>query len=123
MKNTTPLLIPLLSFLMSSCAMYKQEFDCPPPQGIPCTSETDLEAMIIEIDSGADLFLPLSEEGKLFCSKRHITPAERVCAALDRKVWVCRQFTKDGYSVQSHYIYQTISPIRQDSVNNENFSE
>ncbi|MFI5342790.1 MAG: hypothetical protein ACHQUC_01070 [Chlamydiales bacterium] len=100
------LLIPLLS-LISSCAMYKQEFDCPPPQGVPCTSETDLEAMIMETDQGADLFLPY-ENDKLFCSKQNSTPVERVCATLGRKVWVCDQLTQDGY-IQGHYIYQTNS--------------
>jgi hypothetical protein len=37
--------------------MYKKDFDCPPGEGIPCTSVTTLEKMIVESPCGPDIFL------------------------------------------------------------------
>jgi len=112
MRKHSLLLIPIISFLISSCSIYKQEFDCEPPIGVPCTSETDLEAMIVETNKGPDLFLPVEkEEYKLPCTKRTKIPTERIAASLSRKVWFCNQSSEEGYHVQGHYIYQAVSPI------------
>ena len=48
--------ICLLVFL-TSCCMYKRDFDCPPAKGIPCTPVTTLERMIVESPCGPDEFL------------------------------------------------------------------
>lgn len=37
--------------------MYKKDFDCPPGNGIPCTSVSKLESMIVETQCGEDTFL------------------------------------------------------------------
>ena len=98
-------IIASLSLLfLTSCTIYKQEFECPPPQGVPCTSETDLESMVVETDCGPDIFLPVNRDD---CScHKNMSPAERVCTALGRKVWICHQLTEDGCRIQGHYIYQ-----------------
>lgn len=94
--------LSLLSF--TSCAIYQQEFDCPPPCGVPCTSETDLESMIVETTKGPDLFVPRDQECHCSCRKCKEVPAA-IC--LNRKVWICQQLTEDGCAIQGHYIYQT----------------
>lgn len=50
-------LIVSISLLFSSCSIYRQKFDSPPDQGVPCTSVSDLEQMIVETQNGPDLFL------------------------------------------------------------------
>lgn len=102
------ILLFLQLLLLASCSMYKQEFDCRTPLGVPCTSETDLEAMIIETKQGPDLFL--SPEN---CSIKKC-PAERFSSTLQRKVWVCDQTSEKGSYIQGHYIYQTSLPFIED---------
>ena len=105
------LLLPLLIFL-NACAMYKQEFDCSVPQGVPCTSETDLESMIIETSQGPDLFLPMqADDCNLPCHKQKEDPAQRISSTLGRKVWMCDQAPEEGGYIQGHYIYQTSLPL------------
>ena len=53
------LIIPLIC---ASCTIYRQQFDCPPDPGVPCTSVTDLEQMIVETNQGPDLFLGINPE-------------------------------------------------------------
>lgn len=98
------LLIGLLSlFSFNSCAIYQQEFDSKPPSGVPGTSETDLENMIIETGSGPDLFIPRDQENP--CSYRKCK--EGTMPPLNCKVWVCSHLAEDGCAIQGHYIYQT----------------
>ena len=94
---------------LTSCAIYQQEFDCPPPSGVSCTSVTDLESMIVETDKGPDLFLPLYKRCDLEpacpCRKYQNAPVQRIYSALHRKVWICPHCTEEGGAVQGHYIY------------------
>jgi hypothetical protein len=46
-----------LSILLTSCSLYKQEFDCPPGEGIPCVPVTTIEKMMVETEAGPDLCL------------------------------------------------------------------
>lgn len=109
--RSTLFLLPLL-LCLNACAMYKQEFDCPVPQGVPCTSETDLEAMIIETSQGPDIFLPpQTDESGLPCHKSKECPAQRLASTLGRKVWMCNQTLEEGGYIQGHYIYQTTLPL------------
>lgn len=55
-------LLLLLPLILHSCAIYKRNFDCPPDMGIPCTSVSDLEQMILETADGPDLFLGIDTE-------------------------------------------------------------
>ncbi len=61
MKIRTLLLC--LPLLFTSCAIYRQKFDCPPDPGVPCTSVSDLERMIIETESGPDIFVGEDTQG------------------------------------------------------------
>jgi len=90
--------------------MYKQDFECPIPKGVPCTSETDLEAMIVETNQGADLFIPVIKKECTCRSKKKISCSENNVLPLIRKVWICQQATDDDY-IQGHYIYQALAPI------------
>lgn len=47
----------LLMGMLTSCCMYKRDFDSCPTPGIPCTSVSTLEEMIVESPCGPDLFL------------------------------------------------------------------
>jgi len=53
-------LILCLPLMLTSCAIYRQKFDCPPDQGVPCTSVSDLEQMIVETEIGPDVFLGIN---------------------------------------------------------------
>jgi hypothetical protein len=46
-----------LTILLCSCSSYRKNFDCPPGCGIPCTSVSTLEKMIVESPCGQDVFL------------------------------------------------------------------
>jgi conjugal transfer pilus assembly protein TraV len=95
-------------FSFTSCAIYQQEFDCPPPCGVPCTSETDLESMIIETNKGPDIFVPGDKDCSCSCRKcKDATPS----TSLNRRVWICHDLTEDEYGAQGHYIYQTAQNI------------
>lgn len=115
MKKNFVVFLPIFVSLITSCAVYKQEFDCKVPCGVPCTSETDLEAMIVETADGADLFLPKEKEScQLPCVKRKNAPVERISQSLNRKIWLCNQSSESGYYIQGHYIYQSLSPVIED---------
>jgi len=86
-------LIICLPLLLSSCAIYRQKFDCPPDPGVPCTSVTDLEQMIIETDSGPDIFVSNSSQG---CR------GAQICRK--NKVWIAGYKTCDGCWIPGHYI-------------------
>lgn len=97
-----PILFLIFCLLLTSCAIYNQEFDSPPPVGVPCTSVTDLESMVVETDKGPDLFIPIEKEVNSIskCPSSH-----EESARLNRKVWICHQQTEEGCEVQGHYIY------------------
>lgn len=88
LKTFLLLSIPLF---FSACAIYESDFDCPPDIGVPCTSSSDIESMIIEMEKGPDIFVgyDLSYETTLTSSPR--------------KIWVCTYQTKDGQRVEGHY--------------------
>lgn len=51
-------IVAILGLGFASCSqVYEQTFDCPPAKGVPCTSVTDLEAMIVETKTGPDVFI------------------------------------------------------------------
>ena len=103
------ILFGFLSLLsLTSCAIYQQEFDCPPPCGVPCTSETDLESRVVETNKGPDLFVSIDKES--YCPCRKCKESMRFCSALNRKVWICHHLTEDGCSFQGHYVYQAQDP-------------
>jgi hypothetical protein len=88
MKFPYLLLIPLL--LLPSCAIYRRQFDCPPDQGVPCTSVTDLEQMIVETEKGPDIFLS--------------NPPDPCTSCACKKIWINAYNTPDGCWIPGHYI-------------------
>jgi conjugal transfer pilus assembly protein TraV len=73
--------------ILSSCSIYNEHFDCEPPCGVPCTSVTDIESMIMETDKGPDvLVVPEKEEESccMLCKRK-----KTVSCTSKRKVWMC----------------------------------
>jgi conjugal transfer pilus assembly protein TraV len=94
-----------LSLWLSSCSVYNQQFDCPPPSGIPCTSVTEIESMIVETDKGPDLIIkPEVEEDHCFwCgSPKSGLASLSKTSPCNRKVWICSQ-RKEGCSLKGYY--------------------
>lgn len=89
MKIIFPLIC--LSLLLSSCAIYHQQFDCPPEPGVPCTAVTDLEQMIIETDTGPDIFVGSTSQGYT-----------QVCRK--KRVWIAGQRNCNGCWIPGHYL-------------------
>ncbi|PJD94538.1 MAG: hypothetical protein CK425_11195 [Parachlamydia sp.] len=58
----------LMLCLSTSCQSYRTVFDCPPGEGVPCTSVTQIEKMIIESDEGPDIFV--REKMSPYCAKK-----------------------------------------------------
>lgn len=114
MINKRPILHLLsactIAMVFSSCSIYQQHFDCPPPEGIPCASVTEIESMIVETDKGPDIILiPEIEEDKgcFWCKKKDSINSYSK-QALKRRVWICKQQTQDeGYLEKGHYLTQT----------------
>lgn len=81
----------LICSLLSSCSIYKQQFDCPPPKGIPCTSVTEIESMIVETEQGADLLVVPAvkqEKGCFWCGKKDVDAPP---SFQKRQIWICPQ--------------------------------
>jgi hypothetical protein len=89
---------------LTSCQIYQSDFDCPPSIGVPCTSVSDIQKMILETpDGGPDIF---SED---FPSE-FTSPCER-CPIHNKKgiqakkrIWV-NDTTSENTAVQGHFIY------------------
>lgn len=94
------LILSLLLGSLNSCQVYRAQFDCPPGIGVPCTSVTDIEKMIIETPDGSpDIFLSYLPSSKPQCVK--IGTAH----ALERKVWIAEKVDPRGRVIAGHYIY------------------
>lgn len=70
--------------------MYKRDFDCKPAEGVPCTSVTTLEKMIVETPCGPDVFLScvpkLVDVQKNPCCRR--TENKVPEAPFQRRIWI-----------------------------------
>ena len=44
-------------FLLASCGVYKNQFDCPPGKGIGCASVGEVLDLIVEKEEGEDVFV------------------------------------------------------------------
>lgn len=86
--------------LLSSCQVYRGQFDCPPGEGVPCTSVTQIESMIVETPHDApDIFLSYLPSRKARCVKAGSGPT------LERKVWIAEKVDASGRLIAGHYIY------------------
>lgn len=88
----------IVALLFCSCQMYRANFDCPPGKGIPCTSVTDIESMIIETPKGPDV-LAGKETGTWKKMVPQLPPGEV------RKVWLADTDTDCGCHIEGHYLY------------------
>lgn len=96
--KTRSLLFSLLA-LLSSCSLYQKQFDCPPKQGVTCTSVTTLEKMIVEAPSGEDVFLgcvpklvEMHNNKACKCTENRISDAP-----FQRRVWIASKEGKPTY--------------------------
>lgn len=107
------LLYSSVSCLLCSCSIYKQQFDCPPPAGIPCASVTEIESMIVETEKGADLILKPEVEANNHCfwcgtQKTGCSfPSKK--SKCNRKIWICSQ-KKEGCLIKGHYFQNSDTP-------------
>lgn len=85
--------------------MYQQEFDCPIPQGISCTSVTDLESLIVETNRGPDvLVIPNQASNNCKYLNKKNASTEKVEKP---RVWICQELINDDCERQGHYLYIT----------------
>jgi hypothetical protein len=91
-----------LLLLLTSCSMYRKEFDCCPAEGVPCTPVTTLEKMIVESPCGPDIFLrvepklvDIKEQPACACAKK-----QEPRSPLQRRIWISPN--QDG---QACYLY------------------
>lgn len=92
--------------IFSSCQVYNSEFDCPPCRGVPCTSVSDIQKMIVETpEGGPDIFLakPLNS-----CSnsrpRYHGSERKRNKGIERQRIWV-EHSESETATVQGHFIY------------------
>lgn len=107
-KSLTYVFLGIFSILISSCSVYKQQFDCPPPEGISCASVTEIESMIVETEKGPDLLvIPESNEDhhSFWCIQKTHTVSSRSSktSRCHRRVWLCSQI-KEGDWIKGHYL-------------------
>lgn len=91
----------LLGFgFLTSCSIYQRNFDCPPGEGVACTSVTTLEKMIVESPCGDDAFVgcapKLVNASSSFSCKDCKEQSEE---PFQRRIWIAN---KDG---RPFYIY------------------
>ncbi len=97
----------ILSFL-TSCQVYKSDFDCPPCKGVPCTSVSDIQKMIVETpDGGPDIFLDvLPSEFASFCPGKNCQKPGRCSNSkpMRKRIWV-NEDRSDKTTTQGYFIY------------------
>lgn len=94
----------LICASLTSCQVYRTTFDCPPCRGVPCTSVSDIQRMIIETpDGGPDIF------SEVLPSECHANQCRnQVCTStkMKKRIWVDSS-ENETTAVQGHYIYFT----------------
>jgi len=89
------LLFPLVA---ASCQMYRTQFDCPPGVGIPCTSVSDIESMIVEKKPW--------EEGPDYIARCQMPKRLPTCIdAQVIRVWIPQSEDESGCIIEGHYMY------------------
>lgn len=83
--------IALASLLfLTSCQVYRSDFDYCPGRGVSCKSVTEIEKMVIETEKGPDLFVSF-DEGK--------------ARNVQRRVWIEGRRSECGEFTEGHYLY------------------
>lgn len=78
--------------------MYKSHFDSPPGEGIPCTSVTGIESMIIENEIGSDVLA-----GAQTGTWKNLVPPRP--PGQPYKIWMADVDSDCGCHIDSHFIY------------------
>lgn len=93
------ILFVLIGVFLTSCQVYKSDFDCPPCRGVPCRSVSEIESMIVETpEGGPDLFFEKPKQ-TISISKRS---KNRIISG--QRIWVENSECNNS-SVEGHYIY------------------
>jgi hypothetical protein len=124
----------LLSLLLCSCSVYKNDFDCAPGKGVPCQSTSQISSMVVEREGGDDVFIPSTGKMSLNskckgCRNPSVKHVDLSRGFVDEdegliyqrpklvgRVWVNSQNTPMGSRVSTHYIYFTFDEERWASV-------
>ena len=85
--------------ILTSCTEYRSHFDCSPGRGVPCTSVSKIESMIIETSKGPDIFTGCQEKREAWKDKKANL---KIC-----RVWIEEAETEDGHVIGGHYLYFT----------------
>lgn len=104
MKKWKSLFLLFLSGVIASCQSYKNQFDCPPGEGVPCTSVSELEKMIIESDEGGpDIFSgkKLNSEDTTGCCNK----SQRNMPISGKKLWINDFPNSPEVGCRGQYIY------------------
>ncbi len=100
-KLTKLLTFSISVLSMTSCQIYSPIFDCPPCEGVPCTSVTEIEGMIIESKEREDLFVGGNPEARALWK----TMVANGATDSDRRIWVKETKDKHGNFIGGYYIY------------------
>lgn len=103
MKSKT-LWISLLSLLLTSCSGYRGQWDCRPAKGVPCTSVTDIEAMIIESDVGPNIFLGSESDQKPDQTQKMSNDCVNSLHPKVYRVWIAPKSDATGKCNQGFYM-------------------
>jgi len=99
-----------LTLFLTSCSIYKQQFDCPPPAGIPCASVTEIESMIVETERGADLIVKpeINKDNHCYwCGAQKVgAPFPSNSSKCNHKIWICSQKEDNGLT-KGHYFQKS----------------
>lgn len=97
--------VVILSFL-TSCQVYKSDFDCPPCKGVPCTSVSNIQKMIIETpDGGPDIFLGvLPSELTSHCPDKGCKKQGYYSKPMGKRIWV-NEDRSNKTTTQGYFIY------------------
>ena len=91
----------LFLLFLSSCQTYRSSFDGCPQTGIPCTSVSEIEAMIMESEEGPDVLIERDTKQKLVFRKCEIKRKKgRV-----RRIWINEKKDPCGTDILGHHIY------------------
>ena len=91
-------LVLLGLIFLSSCSVYRSQFDCPVGAGVGCESVSFVNELVD--DNGLDNYLG-SKELPTKCKVCNPAPTK---PSSKMKVWV-REYTVDGVKHESHNIY------------------
>ncbi|MDB2613577.1 hypothetical protein N9Y92_00270 [Chlamydiales bacterium] len=98
-------LIPVLVSLFGCCRPQPCP-ECPIPCGIPCTSLSEIDAMVIETPDGEpDIFTGQKIRGrKTPCKRRRSSCSSKKSDEIGR-IWIEGSSNQKGDYIEGHYIY------------------